>query len=307
MSSSAAISGFPFGSILRNALKMSTACGAAFWIEEDRISAHFSRPLLQIRPEQLLETSGAPLLLAPVTKNSPFTTQILKPNNLEPDGRFAFVVEHPDTLISLVQTKNLSIGSLEELRSLPMETLLPTPTLPDSFCWNLFSPELETLPSSGDLPSSVVVVGLPQKICWWAEKWIEAVDGILFCICPGLLAILQWCRTRTPAFALLPRKGQSHLAVFYEEKLHLLIKMPSDDWLTGPIVEAMIEEIQHELQIPESPLCIYPSGSSNMNVDNIVKAFKKPYRILGPQSPPSIPLPDAEQSVLKHIYQSSCL
>lgn len=307
MSLSAAINEFPFGSILRNALKLRQASGAAFWIEEDRISAHFSRPLLQIPPKQLLETSGAPLLLAPVVQNSPFATQVLRANRLERDGRFAFVVEHPDTIISLVQTKNLSIRSLEELRSLPMETLLPTPTLPDSFCWALFSPELKPLPLCGDLPTSVVVVGIPQKIRWWAEKWIEAVDGILFCVCPGLLAILQWCRTRTPAFALLPRRGQSHLAVFHEEKLHLLIKMPPEEWITGQTVEAMVAEIQDELQIPESPLCIYPGGSSIPNVEHIVRALQKPYRILGPQSPSSIHPQGAEQSVLRELYLSSCL
>lgn len=307
MSLSAAINEFPFGSILRNALKLKQPSGAAFWIEEDRVSAHFSRPLLQIPRKQLLETAGAPLLLSPVLQHSPFKAQVLKANRLERDGRFAFVVEHPDTIISLVQTKNLSIRSIEELRSLPMETLLPTPTLPDSFCWALFSPELKTLPLCGDLPSSVVVVGIPQKICWWAEKWIEAVDGILLCVCPGLLAILQWCRTRTPAFALLPRKGQSHLAVFHEEKLHLLIKLPPEEWITGATVEAMVNEIQQELQIPESPLCIYPGGSPSPKVDHIVGALQKPYRILGPQCPSNIHLPDAEQSVLSETYMSAYL
>ena len=303
MSFSDALIGFPIKSILRNAFKLTPRPSAAFWIQEDRISALFSRERLPVTSEQMKAAQGAPLLFAPVAQKSPFANEVLKPNRLEQDGRFAFVVEHPDSIISLVQTKNLSIRSIEELSSLPMETLLPTSALPDSFCWRLFCPELKPLPSRGALPPSVVVVGLPQKICWWAEKWVEAVDGILLCVCPGLLAILQWCRMRTPGFALIPRKGQSYLAVFFEQRLHLLSKLPSEELLNALSVEALVYEIQRELQIPDSPLCIYPGDPSNTSITPLLSGFQGPIRVLGPQSSFSIQTPDAEKAVLRDLIQ----
>lgn len=299
--------GFPFRSILRNALRLGAPAGGALWIQEDRISAQFFPERRSFSTDELKATPGAPLLLAPLGRNTAFTAEVLQPNRLARDGRFAIVVDHPEAIVSLVQTKNLSVNSIAELRSLPMETLLPTPTLPDSFSWEILSPELKPLPTFGPLPPSVVVVGLPQKICWWVEKWVESVDGMLLCLCPSLLAILHWCRMRTPAFALLPRKSNSYLAVFLEEKLHLLTKLPGTEWLFGSFVEPLVEEIRRELQLPDSPLCIYPGGLSDTQVEVFLNRFKSPLRVFGPQANSNIGLPNAEQAVLTDAYLNAIL
>jgi hypothetical protein len=307
MSFSHAFVGFPFRSILRNALRITPPAGAALWVREDRLSAYFSSQRRALSPRELATTPGAPLLLTALGKSTAFRESVLRPNRVGREGRFVFVVDHPEAIFSLVQTKNLSVSSIAELCSLPMETLLPTPTLPDSFSWEILSPELEPLPASGPLPSSVVVVGLPQRVCWWAEKWVESVDGMLLSVWPSLLAILHWCRQRTPAFALLPGKTNSYLALFLGEKLHLLTKLPATEWLFGSLVEPLVEEIRRELEIPAAPLCIYPGELSGAETETFLERFKNPHRVFGPQPGSTLASPGAEAAVLQHAFLNARL
>jgi hypothetical protein len=299
--------GFPFASILRNSLRFAPPARAALWLREDRVSALFTRGRRTLSLMDVGATPGAPLLLTPARKKTAFAAEVLRPNRMERDGCFAFVVEQEDAIVSLVQTKNLAVSSIGELCSLPVETLLPTPTLPDSFLWQILSPELEALPASGALPSSVVVVGLSQKVCWWAEKWVESVDGILLGVWPSLLAILHWCRLRTPAFALLPGKTNSYVALFVAERLHLLTRLPAVESLSGSLVEPLVEEIRRELQIPPSPLCIYPGDLSPSQIETFLKRFQQPFRIFGPQPGSHIAAPEAETAVLQNTLSNSIL
>ena len=299
--------GFPFGSIIRNALRFKAPPEAALWIRENRVSVHFSQGRRSSYLGNAGNTPGAPLLLNPVRRNTEFGNQILRGNRMKKDGRFALVIDHPDSIFSLVQTKNLSIDTVDELYRLPVETLLPTPALPDSFEWEILSPELEPLPAMGPLPSSVVMVGLPQKVCWWAEKWVESVDGILMGVWPALLATLHWCRLRTPAFALLPGKTNSYLALFVGERLHLLTKLPASEWLFGSLVEPLVEEIRRELQIPFSPLCIYPGEILKEQLESFLSRFQQPFRVFGPQQNSNVTSTDIEASVLRHTFSAATL
>jgi hypothetical protein len=299
--------GFPFGAIVRNALRLAPAARAALWIREDRVSAHLVSGSRAVSFAEIGNTPGAPLLSAPPGKRTAFAAEVLRPNRAERDGRFAFLLEHPDAVLSLVQTKNLAVSSIGELCRLPVEMLLPTPNLPDSFLWELLSPELDALPASGDLPSSVVVVGLPQQVCWWAEKWVESVDGSLMGVWPAMLAILHWCRLRTPAFALLPGRLHSYLAVFVAEKLHLLRKLSGLETLQGMAVESLVEEIRRELHLPPSPTCIYPGEIGISKMAAFLERFQNPCRVLGPIAGSSIEAPDAEMAVLQHTLASATL
>lgn len=292
--------GFPFRSIIRNALRFSPRARAALWAREDNVAAHFMRGRRSLSLGNLGGMSGAPVLQGPAGRNTAFATQVLRANGIETDGVFTFVVEHPEAIVSLVQTKNLAVRSIAELCSLPVETLLPTSAFPDAFLWRILSSELEALPVVGPLPSSVVVVGLPQKLCWWAEKWVESVDGMLAGVWPSLLAILHWCRLRTPAFALVPGRTSSFLALFVGERLHLLSRLPAIDGLSGSLVEPLVEEIRRELQIPPSPLCIYPGEIPPLKIETFLHRFSHPFRVFGPQPGSSIVAPDAETAVLQH-------
>lgn len=292
--------GFPYRSIIRNALRFAPRARAALWVREDNVAGHFMRGRTARSLGNLGGMSGAPVLQGPAGKNTAFSTQVLRPNGIETDGVFTFVVEHPEAIVLLVQTKNLAVRSIGELCSLPVETLLPTAAFPDAFLWRILSSELEPLPVAGPLPSSVVVVGLPQKVCWWAEKWVESVDGMLVGVWPSLLAILHWCRLRTPAFALLPGRTNSFLALFVGERLHLLSRLPPVEALFGSLVEPLVDEIRSELQIPPSPLCIYPGEIPCEQIETFLHRFQGPFRVFGPQPGSSIVAPDAETAVLQH-------
>ncbi len=280
MSFSDTLVGFPLRAILRNALKIKAPRGAAFWIREERVSAVVAAGRRREFVGAVEECAGAPRLLSPPARNVAFGRGDARLGGLESDGRFAMALDHPDAQVSLVQTRNAGAETLGELRKLPIQALLPMSELPEDFAWELLSNGFLRLPDSGVVPSSVLVVGLPKRVCWWAEKWVESVDGVLLSIVPALLAILHWCGRVGSGFVLVPGPIQSHLALFAAGDLVLLSKLPGCAILSGGYVEALIGEIRQEVQLGEGALCVYPGELPSAGLGEFLSRFSERVRVL---------------------------
>lgn len=251
------IVGFPFRSIVRNALRVVPPVRACLWAGENEVFAKFSNGS-SYHSEAAFVPSGAPLLMKPPCRSSAFAQEVLRPNRMACDGDFVFVVDHPESVLALIQTRNLPASSNAELSKLPVETLMPSVDLPPGFCWEILSSDFKAIPESGSVPATVVLVGLPQNVCWWTESWAESVDGMLRCVWPSPLAILHWCRRFARSFALIPGKVQSYLALFDGGHLRLIIKLPSVDDLGGSMLHDLVEQVSAELHLRSSAIYIYP-------------------------------------------------
>jgi hypothetical protein len=277
------ISNFPAGFFARNLLRFSSPARAAFWIHgSDSVSGVLMDGKSLTFDADLQRYAGAPLLLSPLAAKTPFEKQILAPYRLSRDAHFVFVVDQPGAIVSLVQTRKLGLENVVQLRSTPVEALLPMSAPPDAFSWEILTAGMEALPEAGPVPESVIVVGLPKKLCWWAEKWVESLDGILLSVLPSLLAELWWCRAQGSPFVLLPGVPQSYLALFQNEKLQLLTRLPAAHLLFGSIVEPLVEEFRAEMQINAGPLAVYPGSLSPNQFQSLLSRFKVPTVVLNP-------------------------
>lgn len=264
------------------------------------MSARFSNGL-SYESDAPSALSGAPMLMTPACRNSAFAEEVLRPNRMARDGEFVFVVDHPEVVLALIQTKNLPASSNAELGKLSVETLMPSAVLPSAFAWEILSSDFNALPESGSVPAAVVLVGLPQNVCWWAVTWAESVDGMLRCVWPSLLAILYWCRRLTQAFALIPGKVQSFLALFDKGHLRLIMKLPSVESLAGSMVCELMDQISAELQLQSSAIYIYPAESACGEFRDISCLRPRQDQVAGGDAALGVEPAKARAAVLEHL------
>ncbi|MEY2598179.1 MAG: hypothetical protein RLZZ142_438 [Verrucomicrobiota bacterium] len=277
------ISNFPFGYFARTALRFSEPPSVAFWVHGAEKAFGLFRDGKNVSFDANLERrAGAPTLLAPPAVKTPFRREVLAQKRVARDGRMLFVVEHAEAIVALVQTRKLSLKSVADLRATPVDTLIPLTAPADSYLWEMLGTDFEKLGSSGPVPESLILVGLPNKVCWWAEKWVETLECMLLNLVPSLLAELVWCRDRMLPFVVLVGSTQSHLAVYQKGRLHLLARLPGEAGLSGVLLEPMIEEIRMELRIEPSPLGIYHRTASAAQLEPLVGRFREPVMILAP-------------------------
>jgi len=101
------LSDFPPGYHLRNALRFGPPGSVAFWIHNTKAFPHFIVTGKTFRLMQISNAVSAPPPFFAAFHQNAFSTTGPCSLRARPDARMVFLIDHPDTIISLVQTKKI--------------------------------------------------------------------------------------------------------------------------------------------------------------------------------------------------------
>ena len=225
---------------------------------------------------------GAPVLLSQSAGASTFNPIVFPKAN----SRNRFILDCPDTTVTLIQTSSLGVTNVAELQSTPLSTLLPTFDSNNAMRWEFLTPDLA--PLADPLPDSFFLVGIPTHYCRWIEQWTEAAGGAVVTIVPMLLATLNLCRDKGP-LVLVPGTTNSNLCVIEEGRYRLISRQPAFTGIKPDHLQAVLADLSETLNLPESNLNIVPVSDVPISrLREFTAAFDTSPRIL--QATPQHPI-----------------
>jgi|GEM_PF-4426667 len=244
--------------------------------------------------------AGAPLPYVEVQPESPFGTQVLERFDATLGGAFAFMVDGPDYELRLISSASLGVTTVEDLRALPLKTVLPAYQSTEPLIWDFLNPDGTPLGES--LPASLLFVGMPVRIRDWAEQWCETMNGTLIGIEPAILSILRWCQSHANGFILIPSLQESLLAVVQNQTLVLLERQPGTAALLQAPDKIRFDDLARDLGMAERKISVYPKGLSPLKAKELLKAIGPEARLVeAPEGSPEIRCTDGPLPVDAHV------
>lgn len=219
---------------------------------------------------------GSPHLFSEADLHGPFSTRFHFPET--PGSWFTFVYDGPGCEVRLISAASLDANSVEELLNLPLTAILPTYQQADPLVWEFLNPDGS--PLEGDLPETVLFVGIPLRVRDWAEQWCESMEGLLASILPASLAILEWCKAQTDEFILISSTTSSLLAVVHDDRCLLLERLPGINDLLQRVDRNRFEQLSFELDLGDLHLSIYPKEIPMLKAKELVAVLGEGTQVL---------------------------
>lgn len=195
--------------------------------------------------------------------------------------QFHFLCDFPETEVRLLSVESLDIHTPQELFETPIQTLLPAMEHGHEYAWEFLAPDFSVITET--LPASVLLVGIPSKLCDRLEQWSLTMGASAVGIEPWMLSTLRWCANRTRSFLLLPGGEQSLLGIFRDGNLLLLERLPAFKRLpeAPDKLANRIMELGSGLGLNEIVLEIYQGEIPLLKVKEFAATLRLPVNILG--------------------------